>query len=252
MNEPQKSRLISVRQLADDVVASIADLLRVRSMRKEAATMFRDSRLMRWLATEARAIVRDGIEPDPWSAQEVDALADRIRTAVVADRSGVRRLPGKPKCVARSEIHLEHGATSEESPAEAVPWVQLATAAGVGREIWDEDCETWISVPADLPKGRYVALNVKGESMLPLLHDDDVVLVNMSAAPRAGDIVLARTIEGYVVKRLVRVSPMGVDLESFNPEFRPITIRDQSRPIVGVVVLRWCEHEASVSTNGIR
>jgi phage repressor protein C with HTH and peptisase S24 domain len=88
--------------------------------------------------------------------------------------------------------------------------------------------------------------------MVPLLHDADVVLVNMAAAPRSGDIVLARTTEGYVVKRLARMSPIGVELESLNPDFDPIIIRDDSRPIVGVVVLRWCEHETNLSTPRIR
>lgn len=242
MTDPQKHRVIRIRQLAEDIVANLPDMLRLRSLRKETATMFRDLRLMRWLANEARIVAQDGIEPDPWSSEEIESLADRIRLSVVADRSGVRRVSGRPVPVARSEAESSN----------VVPWVQLATAAGIGRELWDEDCETWISVPSDLPRGNYVALNVKGESMIPLLHDGDVVLVNMSAVPQPGDIVLARTIEGYVVKRLARVSPIGIDLESLNRDFNTITIRDQSRPVVGVVVLRWCEHTPKMSTATIK
>ncbi|HEX2721599.1 MAG TPA: S24 family peptidase [Gemmatimonadaceae bacterium] len=231
---------IPVEKLARDVVSSIGDLLRLRSMRKETARMFRDMRLMRWLATEARAVTRDGIEPDPWSEEEVNALAERIRVSVVADRSGVRQVSGRPSCV-----------ETERAAASTIPWVQLATAAGAGRDLWDEECDTWVALPRELPRGKYVALNVSGESMVPLLHDADVVLVNMSASPREGHIVLASTPEGYVVKRLVRMTSTGVDLESLNPEFGPVTIRDQSRPVVGVVVLRWCDHQPGPSIQSI-
>lgn len=245
-----------LRKLAEDVTANIPDLLRIRSAGKESARMFRDSRLMRWLAGEARAVVRDGLELDPWSADDVNLLAERMRAAVVADRSGVRRLSGRPTSAARPEI--EHGPCEPHGPmtgkstvSAPIPWVQLATAAGVGRELWDEECDTWISLPPGLPAGNYVALNVKGESMVPLLHDGDVVLVNMSAVARPGDIVLARTGEGHVVKRLARINTAGVVLESLNREFDPITIADQQRPIVGVVVLRWCEHQrGSVNSGG--
>ena len=239
--------VVRVKKLAEDVTQNISDLLRLRSMRKETARMFRDLRLMRWLATEARAVAREGIEPDPWSAEEVYALAERIRVAAVADRSGVRQISGRPSGVTRSEYESR----SNEIPGPAVPWVQLATAAGIGRELWDEECDTWIALPGDLPRGKYVALNVKGESMLPLLHDADVVLVNMAASAKPGDIVLARTTEVYVVKRLKRIASTGVELESLNSDFAPITVRDDSSPIVGVVVLRWCEHGINVSTSRI-
>lgn len=248
MNDPGNGRAVTtVQQLARDVVDGIADLLRLRSVSRENARMFRDVRLMRWLASEAREVTRAGIEPDPWSAGDVDALAVRIRSAHVANRSGVRQVPGRPVGVPRSDIAVRYCETPGRVVGEPVPWVQLATAAGPGRDLWDEECDTWICLPGELPRGRYVALNVSGGSMLPLLHDSDVVLVNMEAAARPGEIVLARTSEGYVVKRLVRMSPSGVELESLNADFGPITIRDESHPIVGVVVLRWCEHEASSS-----
>jgi SOS-response transcriptional repressor LexA len=238
MKDSEKSRPGRIfRQLADDVAAGIADLLRMRNSIRESSRADRDSRFMRWLSTEARAVVDDGIEPDPWSGEQVDALADRMRTSVRIDQSGVRKLSGRPVCLASRETNTMAGTH--------VPWVQMATAAGIGRELWDEDCETWIDLPDDLPAGKYVALNVTGESMVPLLHDGDVVLVNMAAEPRAGDVVLARTDEGYVVKRLANVSPAAITLESLNPDFPPLVIRDVTRPVAGTVVLRWCEHERS-------
>ena len=244
-NPDRVRRSIDVRQLAEDVAANISDLIRLRSVGKESLVMYRDSLLMHWLAAESRAVVRAGIEPDPWSAAERDALAERIRAAVLSERIGVRRLSGRPVCVRAPELDQRFGDSLTSAPGNAIPWVQLATAAGIGRELWDEDCDTWVALPGDLANGRYVALNVKGESMLPLLHDGDVVLVNMAAAARPGDIVLARMDDGYVVKKLARISTASVLLESLNSKFDSITIRDLPRPIAGVVVLRWCEHQLS-------
>jgi hypothetical protein len=243
VRNPDKGRHPDIRQLAEDVAANISDLFRLRSVGKESSVMYRDSLLMNWFATESRAVVRDGIEPDPWSVAERDALAERIRTAVGSARSGVRRLSGRPACIPAPRTDHRFGDSLTSAPGDPIPWVQLATAAGIGRELWDEECDAWVSLPEDLPGGRYVALNVSGESMLPLLHDGDVVLVNMAAAACPGDIVLARTDDGYVVKRLARISGASVLLESLNSDFDPITIRDLPRPVAGVVVLRWCDHQ---------
>lgn len=244
MRDPDKiHHPIDVQQLAEEVAANIADLFRLRSVGKESSVMYRDSLFMHWLAAESRAVVRDGIEPDPWSAAERDALAERIRTAVLSDRIGVRRLSGRPVCVPPPEMGHGSDGSLMQAAGRPIPWVQQATAAGIGRELWDEECDAWVSLPEDLPGGNYVALNVRGESMLPLLHDGDVVLVNMAATAQPGDIVLARTEDGYVVKRLTRVSTASVLLESLNPDFDPITVKDQPRPVAGVVVLRWCEHQ---------
>ena len=233
----------NVRQIADDVAANIADLLRIRSISKELSPVYHDGRLMTWLASESRAVVRDGLESDPWQSGEVLELANRIRSEAASNRTSVRRLSGRPTCLAPPSIEnpLDHAAVTRQGAS--LPWVQLATAAGSGRELWDEECDTWVALPDGLPGGSYVALNVKGESMQPLLHDGDVVLVNMGASPSRGDIVLARTENGYVVKRLARISRTGVILESLNPQFEPITVRDFSRSVAGVVVLRWCDHD---------
>ena len=246
MKDPGKKRAPrSVRQLAEDFALNAPEFFRIHHMRAQSSRMFRDARFMRWLAAEARAVVNDGIESDPWSSTEVKALASRLRTAAILDRTGVQQIAGRPVCVPPPETDLRTGEALGATAGRPVPWVQLATAAGIGRELWDEDCDTWIEIPDDLPAGRYVALNVTGESMIPLLHDGDVVLVNMAADPRVGDVVLARTDHGYVVKRLGRMSSAGMTLESLNPEFEPMVIRDVTKPIAGTVVMRWCAHERS-------
>jgi hypothetical protein len=239
MNE-MVTRLEIVR-LAREVGERFAELLCAVRIRNEESSLYRHQAFSAWAAIEARAIVEDGLEEDPWLPQETDHLAERIRASVLADRSGVRQLEGTPASVIAPEREHLSGVLAVPRGMSA-PWVQLAPAAGIGREIWDEECDSWVSVPDDLPLGKYVALNVRGDSMVPLLHDGDIVLVCMDGEYRNGSIVLARTEDGYVVKRLDRVTSQGVYLESLNREHPPIVIREIPKPIVGSVVLRWCPH----------
>lgn len=241
MTEGERPVKLEIARLARDIGERFGELLRVVRLRSGNSTVYDDVRFSSWLAEEARAAVESGLEPDPWTNEEREKLAERIRVAVIAENCGVRQIFGGPVTVPAPEQERSSGTIGVSSRGLA-PWVQLATAAGIGREIWDEECESWVSVPDDLPLGKYVALNVRGDSMLPLLHDGDTVLVAMRNSYRSGDIVLARTDEGYVVKRLDRVTTRGVYLESLNRQHGDIVIRDIPKPIVGMVVLRWCPH----------
>ncbi|RYB91161.1 S24 family peptidase [Nocardioides oleivorans] len=65
---------------------------------------------------------------------------------------------------------------------------------------------------------------VRGRSMLPTLHDGDLLLVQYDARPRPGDLVVARFVDGTVaVKRAVerrrtRTDGAGWWLLSDNPD----------------------------------
>jgi phage repressor protein C with HTH and peptisase S24 domain len=78
---------------------------------------------------------------------------------------------------------------------------------------WDE-----VRLPTAGEDGTY-ALEVTGDSMLPLYRDGDVILVSPTAQLRRGDRVVARTREGEVmVKVLHRQTPKLIELHSLNPE----------------------------------
>ena len=128
-------------------------------------------------------------------------------------------------------------------PEPAAPRLDLGIAAGAGRVLWDEPCYSWIAIPDDLPRGRFVALTVKGDSMLPLLHSEDVVLVKLGSDVARDSIVVARRPDdGYVVKRVGRVSGAAIELLSLNPDFAPTLIERAEGTVAGTVVLRWCRH----------
>ncbi len=128
--------------------------------------------------------------------------------------------------------------------AGAAPLVEVGVAAGSGREIWDEVTDAWVLVPEDLPSHRYVAMRVTGDSMTPLLHSDDVVLIDLDDGDTsAGAIVVARNADdGYVVKQITANDGFDIELGSLNPDYAPLHISATRNLVLGRVVLRWCEH----------
>jgi len=117
--------------------------------------------------------------------------------------------------------------------------VDLRVAAGVGRELWDEVCDAWVELPPGLPRGRYVALTVSGDSMTPLLHDGDVILVQPRAKVIRDSVIVARRLEdGYVVKHVARVGRTEWELASLNPAYAPFTIARDPALVVGTVIAR--------------
>lgn len=78
---------------------------------------------------------------------------------------------------------------------------------------WDE---------VSFPRGEHdniYALEVSGESMLPLYRDGDIIIVAPNASIRKGDRVVVKTLEGEVMaKVLQRKTSSRIELKSLNPE----------------------------------
>jgi SOS-response transcriptional repressor LexA len=123
------------------------------------------------------------------------------------------------------------------------PVLDLGAAAGVGRELWDEPCTSWLELPEDVPPGQHVALTVRGDSMEPLLHAGDTILLKLDPELRRGAVVVARRPDdGYVVKRVSRVGPKVVELASLNPRYPPIRIPRRDDLVLGTVLMCWRQH----------
>ena len=86
--------------------------------------------------------------------------------------------------------------------------------------------EAWGEVGfPDLDDENAYALEIQGESMMPLYRDGDIIVVSPAASVRRGDRVVVRTVGGEVMaKELVRNSSLGVELDSLNPEHGPRNI----------------------------
>jgi phage repressor protein C with HTH and peptisase S24 domain len=79
---------------------------------------------------------------------------------------------------------------------------------------WDE-----IDLPSVADPHAY-AVEISGESMMPVYRDGDIVIVSPAAPTRRGDRVVVRTREGEVLaKELVRRSARRIELASLNPAF---------------------------------
>ena len=73
----------------------------------------------------------------------------------------------------------------------------------------------------DLEDGAY-ALEITGDSMLPLYREGDIIIVSPAAQIRKGDRVVVKTRGGEVMaKTLLRRTTLIVELESANPAHPP-------------------------------
>jgi SOS-response transcriptional repressor LexA len=217
----------------------------------------RQQRFFEWLAREAR-LGQSGAERRE-TERAAQAFVERIlqrraaeraaersrRTgAVRAPASGRLRLVNEPppyRDLAADEAAPRFGSARGGVPAPA--W-DLSVAAGAGRELWEEPPTGCVDVPNDMGDGRYVALAVTGDSMEPLMHTGDTILIRLGSDVAADDVVVARHPErGHVVKRVGRVDGMRIELTSLNPAYEPLEIPNDAALILGTVVLRWRPHE---------
>ena len=110
----------------------------------------------------------------------------------------------------------------ETAPARTIPLIGFAQAgsggffddggfpAGTG---WEE-----VAFPGAGDDKAY-ALEISGDSMLPLYRDGDTIIVSPTATVRRGDRVVVKTLEGEVLaKQLRRQTAKTVELASLNPE----------------------------------
>jgi phage repressor protein C with HTH and peptisase S24 domain len=202
-----------------------------------------DEAFLAWLAAEARA--RGGRRARAaYEAGAMLASGRALRIRVLARQSGVGLVPAAPRLTAALRVDAAQHVMEEARAVGAVPYLDLAAAAGAGRELWDEPIEEWL-VPADgAPRLRAIAMRIRGESMEPLLHDGDTVLVELTPTLVRGRIVVARHPEnGYVCKRVERIGRRDVLLASLNRACDDVTIPRDERLIVGTVRVVWTHRE---------
>ena len=112
---------------------------------------------------------------------------------------------------------------SAHPPVRPVPLIGWAQAGEAGYfddsgfpkgQGWEE-----IAFP-DVSDAHAYALEIAGDSMLPVFRDGDRILVSPSANLRRGDRVVVKTLAGEVMaKQLGRLTVQRIELKSFNPAY---------------------------------
>jgi phage repressor protein C with HTH and peptisase S24 domain len=88
---------------------------------------------------------------------------------------------------------------------------------------WDE-----IEAPGIIDQNAY-AVEIQGDSMMPVYREGDIVIVSPSTSIRKGDRVIVKTSDGQVMAKILqRQSAKTVELASFNPdhEVKSIEMKD--------------------------
>ncbi|KAB0676564.1 LexA family transcriptional regulator [Aureimonas leprariae] len=109
-------------------------------------------------------------------------------------------------------------------PSISIPLIGFAQAGGGGYfddagfpagQGWDE-----IAPPQPAADGSTYALEVSGDSMLPLYRDGDVIIVSRGETVRRGDRVVVKTRDGEVMAKILqRQTSKTVELASINKDF---------------------------------
>ena len=221
-------------------------LVRLAAARVRETMDPRDPLHARWFDRRAAA-AREALSLDERAAIAAEARAFALSLLARTGREGhaprgVALVAGAPverpapRVAGRDAMHVAE-------LARCALRFDLAVAAGVGRELWDEPATSWVELPPGLPAGQHVALTVRGDSMEPLLHAGDTILVKLGGAAAVGDVVVARRPEhGHIVKRVAAATPERLVLASLNASYDEVIVPQEPGAVVGTVVLRWCAH----------
>jgi phage repressor protein C with HTH and peptisase S24 domain len=197
-----------------------------------------DERFLFWLANDLRA----GLDHTQRSTDERAATEfahralTRLKVRLAEKRLPRRKLRERAASISATLAHAIPAAHRER----CATILDLAVAAGGGRELWDEPCDRWLELPEDVPSGRYVALRVTGDSMAPVLGPREVILIELDATPRVDDLIVARLPDqSHVVKRVASMKGPTMELASFNPEYESIFVARDPSPVVGTVIARF-------------
>lgn len=210
-------------------------------LEREDSGFYSNARFIEWLGRD----LRERAELNATARLALDRIAQRVHARLLGVRLGLAdggRCPAiEPAPAATSaEALLSNAARARRAPQ----W-DLSVAAGAGRELWEEPCEGLIPLPAELPSARYIALRVSGDSMMPLVHAGDLLLVKLvREIVRDTVIVIQTPDEGYVVKQVGALTRRRVELRSLNGAYDPIEVPREPARVLGTVVMRWCDHEA--------
>ncbi len=112
--------------------------------------------------------------------------------------------------------------SDEEVPTPFRVPVYGTVAAGIPLEAI-EDIEDYEEITEEMAKsGRFAALKIKGNSMLPRFTPGDVVIVKLQDDVESGDIAIVIVNGDEATCKKIKKTPEGVLLISTNPDYEPM------------------------------
>ena len=102
-----------------------------------------------------------------------------------------------------------------------------SVAAGIPLEAI-QDIEDYEEITEDMSRsGKYAALKIKGNSMLPRFTEGDVVIVRLQDDVDNGDIAIVMVNGDEATCKKIKKTPEGVMLISTNPDYEPMFYSNQ-------------------------
>ncbi|MCT8970704.1 helix-turn-helix transcriptional regulator [Microbaculum marinisediminis] len=174
---------------------------------------------------------RAGLDPTTFNKSKRSAPDGRLRWP---NTESIAKILDATGCSIEDFMAMVGDSSADDTPyrQHAVPLIGFAQAGAGGffddggfpvGAGWDE-----VAFP-DVADEHAYALEVTGDSMLPLYRDGDVVIVSPGASVRRGDRVIVRTRGGEVMaKVLARRTTRTIELHSVNPahEQRTLALED--------------------------
>lgn len=242
-SEPKELDSLSTDELRllEQRTDGLLDLIGYVDRRLPASSGFDDARLLAWLGREHHGRGSREADPEQLGPEEIGRLTRRMASAARAESLGVKTLTDAPERRAVAHPGPVSRVLEELAVGRGAALLDLSVAAGIGRELWDAECDTWIPLPPGLENGPYLGLTIAGDSMTPALQEGDVVLVRLSSDVAPNTIVVVRLPDdGYVVKRVERLDSRWLELLPLNPSYPSMRVRRGPGVVLGTAVYRWC------------
>ena len=180
-----------------------------------------------WSALDRRA-AREGLTPSSLARRaDLDPTSFNPSKRMTDGRARWPSTESLTKVLSALGVSLGEFAALAEDAGRAEPGVPLLGFAQAGDDGFFDDGgfpagQGWdvVEFPASpARKSGVYALEVQGESMMPLYRDGDVLIVEPGAQVRRSDRVVVKTREGEVMaKILMRQTAKTIELYSLNPE----------------------------------
>jgi phage repressor protein C with HTH and peptisase S24 domain len=161
---------------------------------------------------------KSGLDPTSFNPSKRTGPDGRPRWPTM---ESIARLLGASGATVEEFSDLLAGRRGQPPKRKQIPLLGLARAgkggyfddsgfpAGNG---WDE-----IEVPGVTDQNAY-ALEITGDSMMPIYREGDTIIVSPAATVRKGDRVVVRTMDGQVMAKIMqRQTSKTLELASFNP-----------------------------------